>query len=85
VWPFVERLAARIAAFPPHAVAAAKAAVLRAERGVEEDLLAESAAFAGTLGDPSTQTAMARFFELGGQTVEGESRLGSLAGEINAG
>jgi len=85
LWPFVERLSARIASYPPHAVAAAKAAVLRAERGVEEDLLAESAAFAGTLGDPSTQTAMARFFELGGQTVEGESRLGALAGEIKAG
>jgi enoyl-CoA hydratase/carnithine racemase len=85
LWPFVDRLAARIASYPPHAVAAAKAAVLRVERGVVEDLLAESAAFAGTLGDAATQAAMARFFELGGQTVEGESRLGELAGEIKAG
>src|SRR3954471_25006535 len=85
LWPFVERLATRIASYPPHAVAAAKAAVLRAERGVVDDLLAESHAFAGTLADPATQRAMARFFELGGQTVEGESRLGALAGEINAG
>ncbi len=85
LWPFVDRLAARIASYPPHAVAAAKAAVLRAERGVVDDLLAESAAFAGTLADPSTQQAMARFFELGGQTIEGESRLGDLAGEIKAG
>jgi enoyl-CoA hydratase/carnithine racemase len=82
LWPFVDRLSRRIASFPPHAVAAAKAAVLRAERGVEEDLLAESAAFAGTLGDPATRTAMERFFDLGGQTAEGESRLGALAGEI---
>ena len=43
LWPFVDRLAARIASYPPHAVAAAKASVLRAERGVVEDLLAESA------------------------------------------
>jgi len=85
LWPFVDRLAARIASYPPHAVAAAKASVLRAERGVVEDLLAESHAFAGTLADPSTQRAMARFFELGGQTVEGESRLGAMAGEIKAG
>jgi enoyl-CoA hydratase/carnithine racemase len=85
LWPFVDRLAARIASYPPHAVAAAKAAVLRAERGVVDDLLAEASTFAGTLGDPSTQAAMARFFELGGQTVEGESRLGALAGEIKAG
>jgi enoyl-CoA hydratase/carnithine racemase len=82
LWPFVDRLAARIASFPPHAVAAAKAAVLRTERGVVEDLLAESATFAETLGDPATRTAMERFFALGGQTPEGEARLGELAGEI---
>ena len=38
---FVDRLAARIASFPPHAVAAAKASVVRAEAGVVEQLLAE--------------------------------------------
>jgi enoyl-CoA hydratase/carnithine racemase len=85
LWPFVDRLAARIATFPPHAVAAAKASVLRAERNVYEDLLAESEAFAGTLSDPKTRVAMERFFELGGQTPLGESRLGALAGEIWAG
>ncbi|MFZ4718195.1 MAG: enoyl-CoA hydratase/isomerase family protein, partial [Ilumatobacteraceae bacterium] len=41
VWPFVDRLARRIASFPPHAVAAAKASVLRAEKEVVADLLAE--------------------------------------------
>ena len=85
LWPFVDRLAARIASYPPHAVAAAKSAVLRAERGVVEDLLAEAATFAGTLSESSTRTAMERFFALGGQTPEGESRLGELAGEIRAG
>jgi enoyl-CoA hydratase/carnithine racemase len=82
LWPFVDRLAARIATFPPHAVAAAKACVVRAEQNVEPDLLAEGAAFTGTLGGPGTQDAMRRFLELGGQTREGELRLGELAGEV---
>jgi enoyl-CoA hydratase/carnithine racemase len=80
--PFVDRLATRIASFPAHAVAAAKASVLRAEKEVEADLLAEGAAFNETLAFPDTQDAMARFLHLGGQTVDGESRLGDLAGRL---
>ena len=83
LWPHVDRLAARIASFPPHAVAAAKASVLRAEQGVLPDLLAEAAAFQGTLGQPATQDAMRRFLAQGGQTPAGESRLGDLAGELH--
>ena len=49
----VDRLARRIAGFPPHAVAAAKASVVRAERGVVEHLLAEGDAFTATLTEPS--------------------------------
>jgi enoyl-CoA hydratase/carnithine racemase len=79
---FVDRLAGRIASFPPHAVAAAKASVLRAEAGVEADLLAESGAFNATLGVDATQSLMQRFIEVGGQTPEGERRLGELAGEL---
>jgi len=82
LWPFVDRLARRIASFPAHAVAAAKAAVLRAERGVTDDLLAEGGAFSGTLGDPGTQDAMRAFLAHGGQTRNGELRLGELAGEL---
>lgn len=82
LWPFVDRLARRIAGFPPHAVAAAKACVVRAERGVEDDLLLEGGAFNGTLGGPGTRAAMERFLELGGQTPSGELRLGDLAGDI---
>jgi enoyl-CoA hydratase/carnithine racemase len=82
LWPFVDRLARRIASFPPHAVAVAKAAVGRAEKGVTEDLLAEGAAFSGTLGGPGTQDAMRRFLAIGGQTRDGELRLGELAGEL---
>jgi enoyl-CoA hydratase/carnithine racemase len=79
---FVDRLSGRIAAFPPGAVAAAKASVLRAESGVTAQLLAEGDAFAGTLGDPLARRAMERFLSLGGQTPEGERRLGALAGEL---
>ena len=79
---FVDRLAARIASFPPHAVAAAKASVVRAETDVLPHLLAEGRAFNGTLGVPGTRAAMERFLERGGQTPEGERRLGALAGEL---
>jgi enoyl-CoA hydratase/carnithine racemase len=82
LWTFVNRLAQRIASFPPHAVAAAKAAVLRSEKDVEADLLAEGAAFNATLGHPSTIAAMDRFLHSGGQTRDGELRLGELAGEL---
>ena len=82
LWPFVDRLVARIASFPSHAVAAAKASVLRAEKEVEADLLAEAGAFSATLGEPSARDAMQAFLDLGGQTPDGERRLGELAGEV---
>ena len=82
LWPHVNRIAARIASFPPHAVAAAKAAVLRAEKDVVADLLAEGAAFQATLGGAGTREAMQRFMVNGGQTPAGELRLGELAGEL---
>jgi peptide/nickel transport system substrate-binding protein len=58
------------------------ATVVRAEKGVEEDLLLEGGAFNGTLGGPGTRRAMERFLELGGQTRDGELRLGDLAGDL---
>ena len=81
----LDRLARRIAGFPPHAVAAAKAAVLRAEKEVVDDLMAEGDAFSATLGHPDTVAALAAFMDRGGQTREGELRLGDLAGELPAG
>jgi enoyl-CoA hydratase/carnithine racemase len=82
LWPFVERLAQRIASYPPHAVAAAKASVLQHDLDVEPHLLAEGAAFSGTLGHPRTRAAMVNFLARGGQTPEGERRLGELAAEL---
>jgi enoyl-CoA hydratase/carnithine racemase len=84
LWPHVDRLAARIASFPPHAVAAAKASVLRAEKEVVADLQAEAAAFQSTLGDTQTRDAMQRFLAAGGQTAAAELRLGALAAELHA-
>jgi enoyl-CoA hydratase/carnithine racemase len=84
LWPFVDRLARRIASFPTVAVREAKAAVLRAEQDVIADLLAEAAAFNRTLADPPARAAMQRFLERGGQTREGELRLGELAGELGS-
>jgi enoyl-CoA hydratase/carnithine racemase len=80
--PFVERLAERIARFPRHAVAAAKASIVRAETGVTEHLLSEADVFGRTLGEPSARAAMERFLALGGQQPDGERRLGDLAAEL---
>jgi enoyl-CoA hydratase/carnithine racemase len=82
LWPFVERLTRRIASFPAHAVAAAKASVLLAEKGLEADLAAEASFFNGTLKEPSARQAMERFLAAGGQTLEGELRLGSLIDQL---
>jgi enoyl-CoA hydratase/carnithine racemase len=82
LWPFVDRLTTRIAAFPAHAVAAAKSLVLRAEKDVVSDLLAEGAAFNRTLADDTTRAAMERFLATGGQTPEVESRLGEAAHDL---
>lgn len=79
---FVDRLASRIASFPPHAVAAAKASVLRAEGDLTDDLLFEGNAFNATLAHDVTHDAMARFMEIGGQTPDGERRLGELVDEL---
>jgi enoyl-CoA hydratase/carnithine racemase len=79
---FVDRLAGRIAGFVPEAVAAAKASVVRAEVGVEPDLLAETLAFNATLASDETQHRMQRFLDAGGQTPDAERRLGALAGEL---
>ena len=82
LWPHVNNLAARIASFPAHAVAAAKASVLRSDKEIVPDLIAEGAAFQATLGAPGAREAMQRFMSSGGQTPQGELRLGALAGEL---
>jgi enoyl-CoA hydratase/carnithine racemase len=82
IGPFVDRLARRIAGFPAHAIAAAKASVLDHDGDLTEGLVREGARFQKTLSDPEAQTAMTNFMARGGQTVSGEQRLGDLATEL---
>jgi enoyl-CoA hydratase/carnithine racemase len=75
-----DALASRAATFPPHAVAEAKASVLRAEgHDLPADLLEETRAFARTLGNERAVDAMRRFIEVGGQTPAGERDLADTA------
>ncbi|MEM9035238.1 MAG: enoyl-CoA hydratase/isomerase family protein [Actinomycetota bacterium] len=80
--PFVDRLARRIAAFPPQAVARAKAAVDAALPDPTPGLIREAELFQHTLRAPETMPAMRRFLDRGGQTAAGEARLGDLAAEL---
>jgi len=80
--PFVERLARRIASFPPEAIALAKRTVLAAEPGWEDGLLDESLAFQQLLRTPEAQRRMRRFLARGGQTREAERQLGALCAEL---
>jgi enoyl-CoA hydratase/carnithine racemase len=80
--PFIDRLTSRIASFPPYAVAAAKEAVLRVEKDIMGDLLAEREPTSRVRRLPPTREAVDRFLREGGQTVEGEVRLGDLLGEL---
>jgi enoyl-CoA hydratase/carnithine racemase len=80
---FVDRLALRIASFPPEAVAHAKRSVLNAERlPIEDGLREEAFLFQDTLRFDSAQRLMRRFLERGGQTRMGELRVGELMMEI---
>lgn len=69
---FVDRLARRIAAFPPAAVAEAKAAVSAAEPDPVPGLLEEAQRFNRLLADPVAIQHMQAFLDLGGQTREVE-------------
>ncbi len=79
--PFVERLARRIASFPPEAVARAKQSVDAAEPR-REGLLEEAHLFQQLLRTDEAQSAMRRFMAAGGQTREGELRLAALCEDV---
>src|SRR6185369_6152457 len=70
--PFVDRLARRIASFPPEAIALAKASVNAAELPTFDGLLEEAHAFNRSLATNAASARMARFLELGGQTRDVE-------------
>lgn len=80
---YVDGLARRIAGFPPTAVRLAKAAVLGALPDGRDGLLDEAFMFQQTLRDPASSARMRSFLASGGQTREGEMRVGELNGELS--
>ena len=79
---FVERLAMRIASFPAPAVALAKQSVNASVKPLAEGLADEAHLFDILLRTPEAKANMARFMEIGGQTREGELRMGELCAEL---
>jgi len=82
VRPFARRLARRIAAFPPQAVALAKRAVDAADATLREGLLEEAHLFNQSVATPDARARMARFLERGGQDREQERDLDALLARL---
>jgi enoyl-CoA hydratase/carnithine racemase len=77
--PFVERLAHRIASFPPDAIALAKQAVNAAAPHTVDGLLEEAHCFNLSVATTSARERMAAFMASGGQTRAVEKDPGKLA------
>ena len=80
---FVDKLAYRIAKWPPHAVALAKESVNNADDltwqgGLKEEFLLVNRAKLY----PITNKLLRKFLDLGGQTPEAEKRMGQLCVDI---
>jgi len=82
IGPFVDRLARRIASFPVEAVRLAKEAILGADKPLQDGLVDEAYLFQRLLRTAGAQANMTRFLQIGGQTREGERRVGELNGEL---
>jgi enoyl-CoA hydratase/carnithine racemase len=82
IGPYVDALARRIASFPPEAVRLAKQAVDASDRPLDEGLIEESYLFQQLIRTESGRRNMARFLEIGGQTRDGELRVGELNAEL---
>lgn len=80
---FVEELATRIASFPAHAIAQAKAAVAAAEPDPTRGLFEEAHLFNQTVGREETRRRMQAFLDEGGQTVEGEKNQDDLLDKLS--
>ena len=85
IGPAVEKLARRIASFPAEAVRLAKQSVNQSDRPLIEGLFEEAYLFDQTLRTAGAKANMRRFLEIGGQTREGELRMGELCAELGAG
>ena len=78
----VSALANRIGSFPVEAVRLAKASVTAAELPLAQGLQEEGYLFARLLRTESSQTNMREFLQIGGQTREGELKVGELAAAL---
>jgi enoyl-CoA hydratase/carnithine racemase len=78
--PFVEKLAHRIASFPPHAIAHAKAAVdAGAFSSMAEGLLMEAHESDLSVANDVTQARVMEVLKAGAETYEGELEMGYLS------
>jgi enoyl-CoA hydratase/carnithine racemase len=78
--PFVERLARRIASFPAHAVAHAKAAVDSGAFGsMAEELLVEAYESDVSVASEVTQALVTKALKVGAETYEGELEMDYLS------
>ncbi|MCB1741070.1 MAG: enoyl-CoA hydratase/isomerase family protein [Gammaproteobacteria bacterium] len=82
IGPFVERLARRIASFPAPAVRLAKESVNASDRPLIEGLYEEAYLFEQLLRTDGARRNMTRFLQIGGQTREGELRMGDLCRQL---
>ena len=78
----MEKLARRIASFPAEAVRLAKQSVNQSDRPLLEGLFEEAYLFDQTLRTDGAKRNMRKFLEIGGQTREGELRMGELCEEL---
>lgn len=81
--PFVDHLAARIASFPPNAIAAVKASVNNAVLDPTPGLREEEFLFTQTLLDPEAIRRMELFMSIGGQTREVELDLTDVYSKLS--
>jgi len=78
--PFVEKLARRIASFPAHAIAHAKAAVdTGAFSSMAEGLLVEAYESDLSVASEVTQARVAEVLKVGAETYEGELEMDYLS------
>ena len=75
-------LARRIASFPVESVRLGKESVNAAELPLNQGLAEEAYLFQRLLRTDSAQRNMRRYMEIGGQTREGEMRVGELNAQL---
>jgi len=74
----------RVASFPAEAVRLAKRSVDASDLPLADGLVEESFLFQQSIRTDGARRNMARFLEIGGQTREGELRVGDLNAELGS-